>query len=169
MLVKAVEKKAGRKHTNWLNMIYPRLLLARSLLSEDGVIVVSIDESEHANLVKVMEIVFGEENFCGEIIWKNSSKMIKIIFQSSMNTLWFCKNKSSNKGAWLERKEGLEEIYKAFELFRRNRGSNWEAIHKDALEWFNQFPDSNPIRDSKHYSWMDEKGSIFLTIFLALT
>lgn len=155
-------EKAGRKHTNWLNMIYPRLLLARSLLSEDGVIVVSIDESEHANLVKVMEIVFGEENFCGEIIWKNSSKNDQnyISIQHEYFVV-FVKNKSSNKGAWLERKEGLEEIYKAFELFRRNRGSNWEAIHKDALEWFNQFPDSNPIRDSKHYSWMDEKGVYF--------
>ncbi|AEJ00219.1 DNA methylase N-4/N-6 domain protein [Nitrosomonas sp. Is79A3] len=155
-------EKAGRKHTNWLNMICPRLILARSLLSDDGVIVVSIDESEHANLVKTMENIFGEENFCGEIIWKNSSKNDQdyISIQHEYFVV-FVKNKSSNKGYWLERKEGLDEIYKAFEGFKKNRGNDWEAIHKDALEWFNQFPDSNPIRDSKHYSWMDEKGIYF--------
>lgn len=52
----------GRRHTNWLNMIYPRLCLSRNLLKEDGVIFVSIDEDEVHNLRKVMYEIYGEEN-----------------------------------------------------------------------------------------------------------
>ena len=59
----------GRYHTNWLNMMYPRLLLAKSLLSEDGAIFVSIDERELSNLVQIMKEVFGESNFIDCIVW----------------------------------------------------------------------------------------------------
>lgn len=57
----------GRYHTNWLNMIYPRLLVARSLLSKDGLIAISIDENEVDNLRQVCDTVFGEENHVGSI------------------------------------------------------------------------------------------------------
>jgi len=60
----------GRRHTNWLNMIYPRLLLSRNLLKDDGVIFVSIDNDEIHNLRKVMDEIYGEENFVEQIIWK---------------------------------------------------------------------------------------------------
>ena len=63
-------KSSGRFHTNWLNMIYPRLRLARTLLRDDGVIYVSIDDNEIHNLRAVMDEVFGEENFLDTIIWK---------------------------------------------------------------------------------------------------
>jgi adenine-specific DNA-methyltransferase len=62
----------GRFHTNWLNMIYPRLMLARLLLKESGVIFVSIDDSEQAQLRQVMDEIFGEENFVEQFIWKKS-------------------------------------------------------------------------------------------------
>jgi len=58
----------GRYHSNWLNMMYPRLLLARNLLKEDGVIFVSIDDNEVHNLRKVMDEVFGEENFIAQLV-----------------------------------------------------------------------------------------------------
>ncbi|MEI6333999.1 MAG: site-specific DNA-methyltransferase [Methylococcaceae bacterium] len=60
----------GRYHSNWLNMIYPRLLLARQLLKDDGVIFVSIDDNEVHNLRKVMDEVFGEENFLACVCWQ---------------------------------------------------------------------------------------------------
>ena len=64
-------ESGGRYHTNWLNMIYPRLFLARNLLRDDGVIFVSIDDHEVHNLREMMNEVFGEENFIEEIVWKN--------------------------------------------------------------------------------------------------
>ena len=60
----------GRYHTNWLNMMYPRLRLAANLLRDDGVIFISIDEREVENLKKVCNEVFGEENFIGSFIWR---------------------------------------------------------------------------------------------------
>lgn len=63
----------GRFHTNWLNMIYPRLRLAANLLTDDGVIFISIDDNEVHNLRKVCDEVFGEENFVGVILWKKKT------------------------------------------------------------------------------------------------
>ena len=62
----------GRYHTDWLNMIYPRLKVARDLLSEDGVIFISIDENEVSNLGKVCDEIFGESNIVGKIIWERA-------------------------------------------------------------------------------------------------
>lgn len=61
----------GRFHTDWLNMMYPRLRLARNLLSDDGVIFISIDDNEQENLKKICDEVFGEDNFTADLIWAN--------------------------------------------------------------------------------------------------
>lgn len=63
---------SGRYHTNWLNMIYPRLKLARNLLSEEGVIFISIDDNELNNLKKLCDEIFGEINFIGQFNWYKS-------------------------------------------------------------------------------------------------
>lgn len=60
----------GRKHTNWLNMIYPRLKLAKSLLTNDGVIFISIDDNEQSRLKGVCDDIYGEENFIGVFVWE---------------------------------------------------------------------------------------------------
>ena len=57
---------SGRKHTNWLNMMYPRLFAARNLLTRDGVIMISIDEKESLNLRMICDQIFGEENFVAQ-------------------------------------------------------------------------------------------------------
>lgn len=64
----------GRYHSNWLNMMYPRLKLARNLLTDDGVIFVSIDDNEVDNLVKLGNEVFGESNFLGAVVWNHSKQ-----------------------------------------------------------------------------------------------
>lgn len=61
----------GRYHTDWLNMMYPRLKLARNLLKDDGIIFISIDDNEYHNLKLMCDEVFGEERFVGSISWKN--------------------------------------------------------------------------------------------------
>ncbi|MCL2630944.1 MAG: site-specific DNA-methyltransferase [Firmicutes bacterium] len=62
---------SGRFHTGWLNMMYPRLKLAKDLLQDDGLIFMSMDESEIDNLLKISNEIFGRENFVGQFIWKN--------------------------------------------------------------------------------------------------
>ena len=61
---------SGRFHTDWLNMMYPRLKLARNLLHDEGVIFISIDDNEAANLCAVCDDVFGSENFIANVIWQ---------------------------------------------------------------------------------------------------
>lgn len=74
----------GRFHTDWLNMIYPRLKLAKDLLSEDGVIFISIDDNEVENLRKICDEIFGENNFLAQVIWerafspKNDAKFFSV-------------------------------------------------------------------------------------------
>lgn len=63
----------GRFHTDWLNMIYPRLKLAKNLLSDDGVVFISIDDNEIANLRRVCDEVFGEQNFVTQFLWTRTS------------------------------------------------------------------------------------------------
>lgn len=68
----AVNSEAsGRYHTNWLNMMYPRLKLARNLLSDDGLIFISIDDNEVSNLKNICDEIFGEDNLITQIAWKN--------------------------------------------------------------------------------------------------
>ena len=62
----------GRFHTDWLNMIYPRLRVAKSLLADDGVIFISIDDSEQENLKKICNEIFGEQNFIAELVWERA-------------------------------------------------------------------------------------------------
>jgi adenine-specific DNA-methyltransferase len=154
--------KTKKSHNGWLAFMYPRLLLARDLLSKDGVIFISIDENEHAQLKMLCDEIFDDENFAGDIVWKNSSKNDEAyISMQHEYVLVYVKSKIHNLGKWEELKEGLPEIYKAFEEFRKKHGNDWEKIHEEGLAWFNQFPDSNPIRNSKHYNWMDEEGVYF--------
>ena len=86
----------GRFHSDWCSMIYPRLLLARNLLSDDGVIFISIDDNEQANLKKICDEVFGASNFITDIIW-NSRKSVSNDAIVSLNhnyTLVYSKNMS---------------------------------------------------------------------------
>ena len=91
----------GHKHSNWLNMMYPRLFLARNLLRQDGVIFVSIDDNEVHNLRLMMNEIFGEENFVAQIVWQrkrgkdNSAKFLSrnheylLVFARSIDNLNF--------------------------------------------------------------------------------
>ncbi len=66
---------SGRYHSDWCSMMYPRLRLARELLSDDGVFIVSISDTEFSNLKSILDEIFGEKNYCGDILW-NSTKSV---------------------------------------------------------------------------------------------
>ena len=94
-------EKDGRFHTNWLNMIYPRLKLARSLLSREGIIFISIDDNEYGNCLKICNEIFGENNYLGTITWIKKTKPVnsgsaKFQLQSNVEyILTFCKGKNA--------------------------------------------------------------------------
>jgi adenine-specific DNA-methyltransferase len=152
----------GRFHSDWLSMMYPRLKLAKNLLAHDGVLVVSIDENEHASLVRMGEELLGDSSYVGEIVLKNSSRNDQAYVSIQHEYIvFFVKNRQANTGEWRERKEGLDQIYAAFDGFRKQHGDDWVAINAAAKAWFKQFRASDPVFASKHYTWMDERGVYF--------
>ena len=105
---------SGRYHTDWLNMIFPRLRLARNLLSEDGVIFISIDDNEQANLTQVCDDVFGSENRIGPIIQnKQNAKNDTVNIQKNHEfILVYRKNKLMNGKTVLPTLERQDIKYK---------------------------------------------------------
>lgn len=105
----------GRYHSNWLNMIYPRLKLARNLLQDNGAIFISIDDNELSNLTKATSEVFGEENIVGNIIWRKKYGIqndAKYFSTSHEYLLVVAKNKSLFSPNLLERSEEQNNRYK---------------------------------------------------------
>lgn len=104
----------GRFHTDWLNMIYPRLKLAKDLLADDGCIFISIDDNELENLKKLCEEIFGEVNFVANIVWKHTqqSKNDEIHFSRQYNhTLLYAKNKACLHRFYFERTDEDNKNY----------------------------------------------------------
>jgi len=123
----------GRFHSNWLNMMYSRLLIARQLLKEDGVIFISIDDNEVHHLRKLCDDVFGEENFISNIIWqKKYSPQNDAKYFSEMHDHIICyaKNKKTNGDiGWeinlLERTQEQNDRYTNRDNDPRG---NWKAV-----------------------------------------
>jgi len=114
----------GRFHSDWLNMIYPRIKLARNLLKDDGVILIHIDEAEYNNLYKVCQEIFGESNNLGTVVWdkgnpKGDSKTIAvqnefiIIFAKDINAF------TSNNDFSRAKKNAKKMLNKAKQLYKK--------------------------------------------------
>mgnify|MGYP000254136360 CR=1 FL=1 len=91
----------GRFHTDWLNMIYPRLRVAKDLLSEDGVIFISIDDHEQENMRKICDEVYGAENFVGQFIWqrRTSPDMRKLVSTAHDYIITYAKSRNNLSSA----------------------------------------------------------------------
>ncbi|BCA91506.1 hypothetical protein HMEPL2_01280 [Vreelandella aquamarina] len=114
-LWKKNSKESGQYHSAWLSMMYPRLYLARNLLREDGVIFISIDDNEAANLKLLCDEVFGEENFIAEIVWQRAfspKNDAKYLSDSNDYVLLYAKSKRFFNVGRLERTEAANERYK---------------------------------------------------------
>lgn len=104
----------GRFHSKWLNMMYPRLYLARNLLREDGVIFISIDDNEVTNLRRLCDEVFGEENFIANIIWQKKfapQNDAKFFSDNHDHILLYARSKESWSRQLLPRSEKVNERY----------------------------------------------------------
>lgn len=153
-----VNTKEGNKryHANWLNMIYPRLKLARELLTEDGVIFISIDDYEVDNLKKSCNEVFGELNFIGQAIRRtiNSGKHdVKTIAPFHEYLLIYAKNHNDIKMAQKEKTvEERENLYKLSDEFAPERGKHYiTQLNKNSIQY----------SDSLNYPIEDDVGNIY--------
>ena len=99
----------GRFHTDWLNMIYPRLKVAKDLLSDDGVIFISIDDNEQGNLKKICDEIFGSENFVATFPWRKRTAKSDVPFGVSQDYEWILAYAKSD--SFIARVEGKERQY----------------------------------------------------------
>jgi len=157
---KANTETSGRYHTDWLNMMYPRLKLARNLLTDDGVIFISIDDTEVANLRKILDEIFGENNFIASITRNTNSSKNQSLFVSVSHDycLIYARDISvlSTKHAenkWSVPKNNIEEYKRKIEELK-NLGLSNEQITEE-LKQLTKYP---RFIDFVNYWYVDERG-----------
>lgn len=155
----------GRFHSDWLSMMLPRLKLARNLLTDDGVIFMSINDAELANMKRLASEVFGEVNFVGSMIWaagrKNDSKYISA---SHEYIICYARNFDALRKAgitWKVRKKGLDVIYAEADRLVRQHHGDYNKASVALKSWFNDLPDSDEAKRNKHYCRIDSRGVYF--------
>ncbi len=118
----------GRYHSDWLSMMYPRLKLARNLLKDDGVIFISIDDNEVANLRKLCDEIFGEDNFVSEFVWQKASgnqNDNKYIAISHEYILCYAKSKNIFSAYNLPPTKDMLKIYNLDDEYVQTRGKHY--------------------------------------------
>lgn len=153
---------SGRFHTDWLNMMFPRLKLARGLLQDDGVILMSIDDHEIENLRRISGEIFGEENFIACMTWekgrKNDAKLISVgheyvlVYAKSLARL------RELNVLWREEKPGAREIWEQYLRLRATHGVDDRAVEAGLQSWFSSLDRSHPAKKWSRYKRVDANG-----------
>lgn len=146
----------GRYHTDWLNMIYPRLRLARNLLKYNGIIFISIDYHELAHLKDLCESVFGLSNYIGTLVLQtatdNNPGQIKIEHEYM---LCYAKDKKS-LDIWQAPSKKANEINVKYLELRKIYGEDIDSIQVQLRKWIKQHKEE--LKGVTHYDNVDEKG-----------
>jgi adenine-specific DNA-methyltransferase len=153
---------AGRYHSDWLTMIFPRLKLARNLLCESGVILISIDDHEIHNLRKLCDDAFGEVNFIASLVWEKGRKNDSRFFsQGHEYIIVFAKNKEYLKQVdirWREEKPGAKEIQEEYLRLSKIYRSDYSSIQTELKKFYTNLPSDHPSKKHSRYSKVDERG-----------
>lgn len=125
---------SGRYHSDWLSMMYPRLKLARNLLKDDGVIFISIDDNEVANLRKVCDEIFGEDNFVANVIWEKKfapQNDAKWLSENHDHIICYAKIKEKLTIKLLPRTAEMNDRYKNYDNDPRGVWTSDNLLRKD--------------------------------------
>ncbi len=141
----------GRFHSDWCSMIYSRLMLARNLLTEDGVIFISIDDSEQDNLQKICDEVFGRTNMVGVILWKKKTNGNNMGFLPPVHDYILCYSKSIEMIKDMGYPVTEEFIAKTFSNPDNDKRGPWTTTDLSANHKGPYFPIKNPETGEIHY------------------
>ncbi len=151
----------GRYHSNWLNMMYSRLLIARQLLRGDGVIFISIDDNEVHNLRKLCDEVFGEENFAGQIVWQTATDNNPTqIATEHEYVICYLKDKNE-QGFWEVPSEKGKIIETQYETLKALYKEDFGLIQTELRKWLKKQAQNDDLSGVSHYSYVDEKGVFY--------
>jgi adenine-specific DNA-methyltransferase len=153
------------RHSSWMSMMSDRLVLVRESLHRTGVAFCSVDENEVRNLSGLLAETFGAENFLTDIVWQGSSKNDQRYFSISHEyMLAALRDKEyldSTSIRWLERKEGLDEIYDAFRRIQKELPSDYDAQSRALKEWYAGLKPSHPVKAHVHFNRVEKRGIYF--------
>lgn len=159
---KSNPESMGRFHTNWLNMMLPRLRLAANLLRDDGVIFISIDDAEIENLKKLCNEVFGEENFVACLVYdknrKNDAKYFSVGHEYMLVYFKSAATIAEMGIIFRANKEGVDEVKAEFERLRKLHNDDWEKVNKDLKALYASWPDGDERKPLARFTRVDEKG-----------
>ena len=162
MKVSTNTEAGGRFHTDWLNMIYPRLKLAWSLLRADGFLLVSIDDKEFPHLRTVLNELCGEENFIAALVFdRNRKNDAKFVSAGHEYMLLYARNRQLLKELDLKLrapKDGVDEVRDLFSDLRREHGNDWNAILIGLKEHYATFEEDDPRAPLARFTKVDERG-----------
>jgi adenine specific DNA methylase Mod len=154
--LKSIQGKSS--HSAWLTFMYPRLKLAQKLLKDDGVIFISIDDNEQANLRLLMDDIFGESNFCGLIVWQTATDNNPTqIATEHEYVLCYAKNRSEQDYWEISSDKGklIQEKYEELKSIHKN---NVAIIQKELRKWIRSKTNGEDLSGVSHYSYIDDKG-----------
>ncbi len=143
--MRANPETAGRYHSNWLSMMYPRLKIAKTLLRDDGVIFISVDDGEQANCKKLCDDVFGEENYAGTIIWDNATdnNPTQIAIEHEY-IICYTRKKEKAEAVWKTKVSAVKDILTKTGTELCAQYDNDAELQAAYSEWF---------RQNKAYLW----------------
>lgn len=153
--------KSKKSHNGWLAFMYPRLLLARDLLSKDGVIFISIDDNEQANLKLLCDDIFGEENFCGQIVWQTATDNNPTQIATEHEYVIVYAKSKDNQDYWEASSEKGQLIQSKYEELKGLYGDKIESIQTDLRKWIRKQTNGDDLSGVAHYSYVDEKGVFY--------
>ncbi len=153
--------KTKKSHNGWLAFMYPRLLLARDLLRKDGVIFISIDDNEQANLKMLCDDVFGEENFCGQIVWQTATDNNPTQIATEHEYVIVYAKSKDNQDYWESSSEKGQLIQSKYEELKELYGDKIESIQTDLRKWIRKQTNGDDLSGVAHYSYVDEKGVFY--------
>ncbi len=153
--------KTKKSHNGWLAFMYPRLLLARDLLSKDGVIFISIDDNEQANLKLLCDDVFGEENFCGQIVWQTATDNNPTQIATEHEYVIVYAKSKDNQDFWESSSEKGQLIQSKYEELKELYGDKIESIQTELRKWIRKQTNGDDLSGVAHYSYVDEKGVFY--------
>ena len=149
----------GRYHSNWLNMMYPRLKLARNLLTDDGVIFISIDDNEQDNLKKLCNEVFGEMCFIGTIVWHNSSRQNDLVAVEHEYICLYGRKPAANGAQWSRSREVALRLKNMVKTMRQAGKTIDDAESILAFE-INCLQEEDMHKGTKNFSWLTNYKNI---------
>jgi adenine-specific DNA-methyltransferase len=159
---KVVGRDDLTRHDKWLCMMWPRLRVLRDFLTDDGILLMSIDDNEVQHLRCALDEVFGEENFIAQLVWEKGRKNDAKLFSSGHEYMLVYARSMARlrelKTIWRETRAGAKELWDQYLVFRKQHGDNHPDVQVALRRWLKDLPDTHPSKALSRFKNVDKSG-----------